>query len=156
MNRSVSTTFGVFKVLYDTQVYHHKTYSWLSLAGIQKALLNIHGISVSVRTVRWQLKKLSTLGFTKYYPKKCGRTADGTVFVRPPNRSVTSEGLKWLRRWSVKTAKWLEEHLLGKNKLARAKGPDDFYIEKSKRDSLPAPPGGLKKFLSKIGKITFF
>lgn len=121
MDITISTKDAIFLILYDTQVYHHKTFSFLKLETMRKALDEIHGIKRCIRTISRHLKNMQDTGYIKSFPPSYRRNPDGTVYAHPPNRSTTKRGLRWLEKKGVTVCRWLLDHLTGKKLLPRAK-----------------------------------
>jgi len=121
MEIQISTRPALMLCFYNKQIFHEKSYSWMSLAFILKQLREFHNIDISVSGLKWQLKKLEDLGFMTFYKNNCGRRSDGTIYRRPSNRMLTVKGLLWLRAHGLKIAGWLWDHVARIKKLSRGK-----------------------------------
>jgi len=139
-------------IFYKKQVYHKRSYSWMSLGFIQKQLAEFHSIKISVSAIKWQLESLKARGLMKYYRNRCGRRADGTVYRKPSNRSVTVQGLLWLKAGGLELVGWLWDHVTRKSKLPRGKGVGDYEKKQLAARTGDHPSNGVRKLISSIGK----
>ena len=142
MDITISTKDAIFLILYDTQVYHHKSFSFLKLETIRKKLEEVHGKKRCIRTISRHLKDLQDKGYIKTFPPSYRKKPDGTICASPPNRSCVARGLVWLQKKGVTVCEWLWNHVMGIVLLPRAK-PVVRCERKPLEDNLkPRGPGG--------------
>jgi len=143
---------AVLLVLFNIQVYSKKTYSWMSRLEIQRRLLKFHNTRISLSAIDYHLDNLSKNSFMKYFRKKCGRNPDGTIYRRPSNRSITPKGMLWLKKKGILIAQWLYDHLIGKCRIPRGKGPDANNNNNHIGERTAGPPGAFNKLFKSIGR----
>jgi len=152
MNNGGNTYQAVVKVLYDIQAFSGRPYSWMSRAEIVRRLDKFQGVKIALSTLDYHLKNVAKNGLFVFYPRNAGRNPNGTIFVRPSNRSVTIKGLNWLKRKGILISKKLMDHLKNINKIPRGRGPDFNYKNGSVNEKTEAPGGRLRNMLNAVGR----
>ena len=152
MESHAQSTLAVMLCLYNKQVYHENSYSWMSLEYIQKQLAEFHNKKLSIPGIKYQLAKIQRLGFMRFYKNNCGRRSDGTIYRRPSNRMFLVKGLKFFSECGVQVVGWLWDVVTGKVKLPRGKGQSAYNKKLLAVRDVPGTVNGVRKLISSIGK----
>ena len=91
---------------YHLQVRFKKTYTAVTRAKIQKLLTKFHDTSICLSAIDKQYAKLKAVGLMKMYPQPRQKD-NGTWYMLATNRSLTFNGLKYLKRFTGDIVKWL-------------------------------------------------
>lgn len=152
MQSDVQTTHAIMLVFYNKQVYHEKSYSFMSLGFIQEQLAQFHNKRISISAIKYHLAKIKRKKLMLFYKNPCGRRSDGTIYRRPSNRMFSVRGLKLMAAYGLEIVSWLWDVVTGKVKLPRGKGQGYYEKQRLAAREAPKPVNGIRKLISSIGK----
>lgn len=141
MRTHTKTRYSVLRTLYQIQVKHNRTFSWVKRSTIQKYLNKYYGIKVCLSTISYHLWKFNREGLIRTYTRY-RHNEDGTFDNLPSNRQITGRGIRYLMDIGINVVKWLYNWAFKGIKPVRYKDISNLPYDKSIKTRPPRGTAG--------------